>query len=78
MKTPMTIHVPEEYQTRREAYPPFEMNIVSYRLGRTYICTVDNVDPGAVIARAKGATRQEAEEAAIGQAKRRLDRSRTY
>ena len=68
----MTILKPEEQQERRESFPPFEMHLLSYRLEKAYYCTVDNVDPGAVIARAKGATREEAEAQAVAKAKERL------
>jgi len=74
----MTILKPEGQQERREAFPPFEIHLVSYRLGKTYYCTVDNVDPGAVIARAKGATREEAEAEAIASAKERLLQTRVF
>jgi ribosomal protein S12 methylthiotransferase accessory factor YcaO len=47
-------------------------------LEKTYYCTVDNVDPGAVIARAKGATREEAEAEAIAKAKERLLQTRVF
>jgi hypothetical protein len=68
----MTIHKPEEQQERRESLPPFEIRILSYRLDKTYYCKVDNVDPGAVIARASGATREEAEAEATTRAKEKL------
>jgi hypothetical protein len=72
----MTILKPEEQQERKESFPPFEIHLLSYRLDKTYYCTVDNVDPGAVIARAKGATREEAEAEAIAKAKERLLQTR--
>jgi hypothetical protein len=46
------------------------------RLDETYYCTVDSVDPGAVIARAKGATREEAETNAIAKAKERIQQTK--
>ena len=49
---------------------PFEIHIVSFKLGGKYHCKVDNVSPGAVLARAEGATRAEAEHAAVTQARR--------
>lgn len=69
----MTIMRPEEYQERIQSVPPFQVHIVSYRLGDEFYCSVDNVDPGAVIARAKGSTRAEAESAALERATRRLE-----
>ena len=68
----MTVMTPIEYQERKESVPPFMVRITSYRLGDVYHCTVDNVDPGAVIARAKASTREEAEAIALQSAKNRL------
>ncbi len=69
----MNIMRPEEYQERFQSIPPFQVHIVSYRLGDEFHCSVDNVDPGAVISRSKGSTRAEAESAALGRATRRLE-----
>ena len=49
----MNIMRPEEYQERTQSVPPFQVHIVSYRLGDEFHCSVDNVDPGAVIARSQ-------------------------
>ncbi len=68
----MTTMKPEEYQERIEAAPPFQMHIVTYRLGSVYHCTIDNVDPGAVLVRADGATAAEAETRAMARARSRL------
>ena len=69
----MNIMRPEEYQERFHAIPPFQVHIVSYRLGDEFYCSVDNVDPGAVIARTKGSTRAEAESTALERAAKRLE-----
>lgn len=69
----MNIMRPEEYQERIQSMPPFQVHIVSYRLGEEFHCSVDNVDPGAVIARSQGPTRAEAESKAIERAARRLE-----
>jgi len=69
----MNIMRPEEYQERIQSIPPFHVHIVSYRLGDEFHCSVDNVDPGAVIARTKGATRAEVESMALERAARRLE-----
>jgi hypothetical protein len=71
----MNIIRPEEYQERTESVPPFHVHIVSYRLGDEFHCSVDNVDPGAVIARSLGSTRAEAEAIALAHATRRLEYS---
>jgi hypothetical protein len=45
---------------------------VSYKLEDRFICEIDNANPGARVARAEGATREEAEAAAMAAAERRL------
>lgn len=72
----MTTFKPEEYLEKKEKVIPFEMHIVSYRLNDTYYCTVDNVNPGAVIARSHGKTREEAEKIAITKARGALNKTR--
>ncbi len=73
----MSTLIPQEYRERTEAVPPFKMHIVSYKLGDKYFCTVDNVDPGANIARAEGSTRENAEANATAKARARLEYSAT-
>jgi hypothetical protein len=65
-----------EYQERKESVGQFEIHIVSFRLGGRYHCKVDNVSPGAVIARAEGATREEAEQAAVATAREEIGKTR--
>jgi hypothetical protein len=72
----MSVYHPSEYQERLESVPPFQIHITSYRIHNTYYCSVDDVDPGAVIVRSKGETREEAEQKATKRAKNRLERSR--
>jgi hypothetical protein len=67
---------PEEYQERREAHAGWTMNIVSYRLGDRFHCTVDDADPGARLSRGEGATRAEAEMQAVAKARRLLERTK--
>lgn len=68
----------QDYSRRIEEYDGWTLNVVSYRRGETYHCTVDNVDPGAVIARATGSTREGAERRAVVAARRRLNRTRRF
>jgi hypothetical protein len=68
----------EDYQRRRDQLAGWPVGIVSYRLGDRYICEVDNVSPGARLARAEGATREEAEQQALEMAERRLARTRVH
>jgi hypothetical protein len=67
---------PEDRSERREVLHGFPVRIISYRLERTYYVTVDNVEPGARIARAEGPSLAEAEAAALADAARRLARTR--
>ena len=66
----------EEYSRKQQEIGRWKINIVSYRLGDVYLCTVDNVEPGAVLARGKGPTREEAEKKAIQKAEEMLKRTR--
>ena len=68
----MSIMQPEDFQERTESVPPFQVRVVSYRLGSSYHCTVYNIDPGAVLVRADGVTRAEAESKAMARARSRL------
>ena len=68
----------EDYQRRRQELAGWPVGIVSYKLDGRFICEIDNVSPGARVARAEGATREEAERAAITSAERRLARTRVH
>jgi hypothetical protein len=68
----------EDYQRRRQELAGWPVGIVSYKLGDRFVCEIDNVDPGARVARAEGATREEAERAAIETAERRLGRTEVH
>ena len=68
----------EDYQRRQETAQGWPINIVSYRIGERYYCTIDNVDPGARIARSEGQTRDEAEQAALTKATKYLGQTRRF
>jgi hypothetical protein len=68
----------EEYQERRLEVAGWPVNLASYRFGAEWRCMADNVVPGAALARAKGRTREEAEEAAIVRAKQLLARTKRH
>ena len=68
----------EDYQRRRQELAGWPVGIVSYKLGDRFICEIDNVTPGARVARAEGATRAEAERAAIETAESRLGRTQVH
>ncbi len=71
----MSIMQPDDFRERTESVPPFQVRVVSYRLGSSYHCTVYNFDPGAVLVRADGTTRAEAESKAMARARSRLTTS---
>jgi hypothetical protein len=66
----------EEYSTRTLELEGWKVRLTSYRLGNAYHCTVDNLEPGAWIARAQGASREEAESLASERARELLGRTR--
>jgi hypothetical protein len=68
----------EDFRERRQQVSGWDINIVSHRIGDRYYCTIDNVDPGARIARADGPTREEAEAAALEKATRYLQQTRRH
>ena len=69
---------PEDYRRGRLELAGWPVGVVSYKLGERWFCEVDNISPGARIARAEGATREEAERRALADAERRLGRTRTF
>ncbi|MSO56580.1 MAG: hypothetical protein EXQ55_06625 [Acidobacteria bacterium] len=68
----------EEYTERLEEIDGWKVNMVTYKIGDRYYCTVDNVDPGARFARAEGETRAEVEDVAREKARRRLGNTRKF
>jgi hypothetical protein len=68
----------EEHQVRTMDIAGWPVNLASYRIGETFHCTLDNVSPGATLARTTGATREEAEEKAIARATERLERTKRH
>ena len=69
---------PEEQTHRQQELAGWPVTIETYKLGDVYHCTISNVDPGARIARADGATREEAEARAIEKATRYLGQTRRF
>ena len=49
------------------------VGISSYRVGNLFAARIDNVDPGSIIGRGSGATREEAEGIALEKAMLSLD-----
>ena len=69
---------PEDSSRRQEELAGWAMTIETYKLGDVYHCTIANVDPGARVARADGATKEEAESKAIEKATRYLQQTRKF
>ena len=61
----MTTFTAQDFERRREEIEGREVGITTYRLGDRCFCKVDNVSPGALIARAVAATKAEAERSAL-------------
>jgi hypothetical protein len=66
----------EHYQHRQADLAGWPVGIASYKIGDRFICQIDNVDPGARVARGEGQTRAAAEQEALAIAQRRLERTR--
>jgi hypothetical protein len=66
----------EEFRETKQELDGWPINIVSYRIGSTYYCSIDNVSPGARFARAQGPTREAAESTAHEKAARYLKQTR--
>ncbi len=64
---------PAGLETREIEIAGLTVRLSSYEVGRRFSCRVDNIDPGGNIARATGATREEAEKAAIESATLAID-----
>lgn len=62
----------QDYQVDDRRINGVAVKIASYRLGDAYYCQVANAGPGATIARAEGATRRQAMDAAISKAVKQL------
>jgi hypothetical protein len=68
----------EGYEQKEAELAGWPVRITSYKLQDEWRCEIANVSPGATIARATGATRAAAVEAASAKAAQRLGRQRTF
>lgn len=66
----------DEYRERKMELAGWPVNVTSYRLGAEWHAKADNVSPGATLARAVGASRDEAEAEVIKRAEGLLARTR--
>ncbi|MCY4587597.1 MAG: hypothetical protein OXB98_16295 [Bryobacterales bacterium] len=67
---------PEDHSERTLELAGWPVRVTSYKLGGAYRAQADNVSPGANIARAKGATKEEAEQRVLAKAEERLAATR--
>jgi hypothetical protein len=67
---------PVEQRERIETIGSWKIRIQTYRVGEKWVCVVDNVDPGAVIYRTQGTSREVIEQKAIKKAEERLSETR--
>ncbi len=72
----MPIMRPEEHRVVETTIEGWPARVTSWRLGARWICHVDNVSPGAIVARGNGDTREAAEAAATELAATRLRSTR--
>ena len=68
----------EEFTERKHTIDGWAVNIVTYRIGDRWYCTIDNVDPGARFARADAATLEEVERVAREKAQKYLKQTRRF
>ncbi len=66
----------QNFSERKAEVAGWQVNISTYQLGDKFYCTVDNVSPGAWIAKTEGATREEAEKKALVRAQELLAQTR--
>jgi hypothetical protein len=64
----MTEASSNEFLKRNDVLEGQPVCVTSYKVGVRYCARVDNIDPGAIIGRGQGASRLEAETAAIDSA----------
>ena len=62
----------EEYKTETREISGFKVGITTYKIGDISYCKIDNVDPGATIARSEAKTVSEAVQLAVAKASKRL------
>jgi len=68
----------EEFRERKLEVAGWPVNLTSYRLGAAWHAKADNVSPGATMARARGATREEAEQQVLARAQELLGRTQRH
>ena len=64
----------EEYTETKRELAGWPITVVTYRLGDVYHATIENTDPGAWVVKAQGASKAEAEAAALRDAQALLEK----
>jgi hypothetical protein len=67
---------PTHYSERTLEVEGWQVRIISYELEGAWHAKADNVSPGANLARATGASREEAEQSVLDRARKMLSRTR--
>lgn len=62
----------DDFRVDAKEISGWPVNITSYKIGKTYYCHIDNVDPGSTIVRTEGPTYDEVMQAAMARAYERL------
>jgi hypothetical protein len=62
----------DDFRTDTKEILGWPVSVTSYKIGQTYYCHVDNVDPGATIVRTEGSTYEEVIQSALQTAQERL------
>ena len=66
----------KEFRHRPDVIDGWEVRVTSYVIAGAWCCRVDNVSPGATVARARAESRDQAETEAIERARQRLRTTR--
>ena len=62
----------EDYTTETRELSGVQIRIDSYKIGDRFYCHIENTDPGAIIARADAASREDAVQLALAKVGGRL------
>ena len=62
----------DDFRTDSREISGWPVSVTSYKIGKTYFCHVDNVEPGTTIARVEGETYDEVVTNAITLAEKKL------
>lgn len=68
----------EGFEERLLEIAGWPARVRSYRIGERWCARVDNVSPGATVARGDGSSRDEAEDKALGRARDRFAATRRH